>query len=89
MGGHDTATRGAAALSAHRLGKRFGDRVAFEEVSFEIGHAVSQSMTNAYRSWLSRSAALQARAESQPAPLTGRPGRTWTSASSAAVQLSQ
>jgi ABC-2 type transport system ATP-binding protein len=26
------------ALSAHGLGKRFGDRVAFEDVSFEIGH---------------------------------------------------
>ncbi len=26
------------ALSAHGLTKRFGDRVAFEDVSFEIGH---------------------------------------------------
>jgi ABC-2 type transport system ATP-binding protein len=30
--------RDAAALSADRLSKRFGDRVAFEDVSFEIGH---------------------------------------------------
>ncbi len=30
--------RGAPALSASGLGKRFGDRVAFENVSFEIGH---------------------------------------------------
>jgi ABC-2 type transport system ATP-binding protein len=30
--------RGAAALSVHGLGKRFGDRVAFKDVSFEIGH---------------------------------------------------
>jgi ABC-2 type transport system ATP-binding protein len=28
----------AAALSVHGLGKRFGDRAAFEDVSFEIGH---------------------------------------------------
>lgn len=28
---------GAAALSVHGLGKRFGDRVAFEDVSLEIG----------------------------------------------------
>jgi ABC-2 type transport system ATP-binding protein len=28
---------GAAALSARGLGKRFGERVAFEDVSFEIG----------------------------------------------------
>ena len=26
------------ALSVHRLGKRFGDRVAFEDVSFEIAY---------------------------------------------------
>ena len=32
------ANRGAPALSALGLGKRFGDRVAFEDVSFEIGH---------------------------------------------------
>jgi ABC-2 type transport system ATP-binding protein len=30
--------RGAVALSASGLGKRFGDRVAFDDVSFEIGH---------------------------------------------------
>jgi ABC-2 type transport system ATP-binding protein len=30
--------RAAAALSVRGLGKRFGDRVAFEGVSFEIGH---------------------------------------------------
>jgi ABC-2 type transport system ATP-binding protein len=30
--------RGAAALSVDGLGKRFGDRVAFQDVSFEIGH---------------------------------------------------
>src|SRR5215469_9148146 len=28
---------GAPALSAHGLGKRFGDRAAFEDISFEIG----------------------------------------------------
>jgi ABC-2 type transport system ATP-binding protein len=32
------ATRRAPALSVHNLGKRFGDRVAFEDVSFEIGY---------------------------------------------------
>lgn len=31
------ATRDAPALSVHGLGKRFGDRVAFEHVSFEVG----------------------------------------------------
>ena len=30
--------RGSPALSVHRLGKRFGDRVAFQDVSFEIGY---------------------------------------------------
>jgi ABC-2 type transport system ATP-binding protein len=30
--------RGATALSVLGLGKRFGDRVAFQDVSFEIGH---------------------------------------------------
>ncbi len=34
----DTRKTGAPALSVHGLGKRFGDRVAFEDVSFEIGH---------------------------------------------------
>jgi len=29
---------GAPALSVHNLSKRFGDRVAFDDVSFEIGH---------------------------------------------------
>jgi ABC-2 type transport system ATP-binding protein len=29
---------GAPALSVERLSKRFGDRVAFDEVSFEVGH---------------------------------------------------
>ncbi len=38
MDGQDTATRGAAALSVHHLTKRFGDRVAFDDVSFEIGY---------------------------------------------------
>jgi ABC-2 type transport system ATP-binding protein len=34
-----TSTRdGGPALSAHGLGKRFGDRVAFEDVSFGIGY---------------------------------------------------
>ena len=28
---------GEAALSVHQLSKRFGDRVAFDEVSFEVG----------------------------------------------------
>jgi ABC-2 type transport system ATP-binding protein len=32
------ANRDAPALSALGLGKRFGDRVAFDDVSFEIGH---------------------------------------------------
>jgi ABC-2 type transport system ATP-binding protein len=32
------SSEGTAALSAHGLGKRFGDRVAFEDISFEIGH---------------------------------------------------
>jgi ABC-2 type transport system ATP-binding protein len=31
-------TRGAPALSVHNLGKRFGDRIAFQDVSFEIGY---------------------------------------------------
>ena len=30
--------RGSPALSVHRLSKRFGDRVAFQDVSFEIGY---------------------------------------------------
>ena len=30
--------RGAPALSVHRLSKHFGDRLAFQDVSFEIGH---------------------------------------------------
>ncbi|PZS39328.1 MAG: hypothetical protein DLM62_08835, partial [Pseudonocardiales bacterium] len=29
---------GAPALSVHGLGKRFGDRAAFQDVSFEIGY---------------------------------------------------
>ena len=33
------ANRGAPVLSALGLGKRFGDRVAFDDVSFEIGHS--------------------------------------------------
>ena len=32
------AALGAPALSVHGLGKRFGDRVAFQDVSFEIGY---------------------------------------------------
>jgi ABC-2 type transport system ATP-binding protein len=32
------AANGAAALSVHGLSKRFGDRIAFQDVSFEIGH---------------------------------------------------
>jgi ABC-2 type transport system ATP-binding protein len=32
------AASGAPALSVHGLGKRFGDRVAFQDLSFEIGH---------------------------------------------------
>jgi ABC-2 type transport system ATP-binding protein len=32
------AARSGAALSVHRLGKRFGDRMAFENVSFEIAY---------------------------------------------------
>ncbi|HEY4852184.1 MAG TPA: ATP-binding cassette domain-containing protein, partial [Streptosporangiaceae bacterium] len=34
----DGEVGGAPALSALGLGKRFGDRVAFDDVSFEIGH---------------------------------------------------
>jgi ABC-2 type transport system ATP-binding protein len=30
--------RGAPALSVHSLSKRFGDRAAFQDVSFEVGH---------------------------------------------------
>src|SRR5205807_10361471 len=29
----------APALSVERLSKRFGDRVAFDEISFEVGHS--------------------------------------------------
>jgi ABC-2 type transport system ATP-binding protein len=29
---------GAPALSVEHLSKRFGDRIAFEDVSFEVGH---------------------------------------------------
>ena len=32
------AARGGPALSVHNLSKRFGDRMAFQDVSFEIGH---------------------------------------------------
>src|SRR6516164_1450571 len=32
------ASRSGSALSAHGLGKRFGERVAFQDVSFEIGY---------------------------------------------------
>jgi len=32
------ATQGAPALSVHNLGKRFGDRIAFQDVSFEVGY---------------------------------------------------
>jgi ABC-type polysaccharide/polyol phosphate transport system ATPase subunit len=32
------SARAGAAISVHGLGKRFGDRVAFEDVSFEIAH---------------------------------------------------
>jgi ABC-2 type transport system ATP-binding protein len=38
MNGQDGAKPGAAALSAHNLGKRFGARVAFEGVCFEVGY---------------------------------------------------
>jgi ABC-2 type transport system ATP-binding protein len=31
-------TQGAPALSVHNLGKRFGDRIAFQDVSFEVGY---------------------------------------------------
>jgi ABC-2 type transport system ATP-binding protein len=34
----DGGKGGALALSVHNLGKRFGDRVAFDDVSFEIGY---------------------------------------------------
>jgi ABC-2 type transport system ATP-binding protein len=33
-----TRKKSGAALTAHRLSKRFGDRVAFQDVSFEIGY---------------------------------------------------
>ena len=32
------AAQGAPALSVHDLGKRFGDRIAFQNVSFDVGH---------------------------------------------------
>jgi ABC-type uncharacterized transport system ATPase subunit len=32
------ARQGAPALSVHDLGKRFGDRIAFQDVSFEVGY---------------------------------------------------
>jgi ABC-2 type transport system ATP-binding protein len=32
------AKQGTPALSAHNLGKRFGDRIAFQDVTFEIGY---------------------------------------------------
>jgi len=38
MNGQDGAKPSAAALSVHNLGKRFGARVAFEDVSFEVGY---------------------------------------------------
>ena len=34
----DSQASGSPALSVRGLGKRFGDRVAFEDVSFEVGH---------------------------------------------------
>jgi ABC-2 type transport system ATP-binding protein len=37
MNGQGGANGGSAALSVRGLGKRFGDRVAFENVSFEVG----------------------------------------------------
>jgi ABC-2 type transport system ATP-binding protein len=37
-GVHATEKKSGPALSAHGLSKRFGDRVAFQEVSFEIGY---------------------------------------------------
>jgi ABC-2 type transport system ATP-binding protein len=33
-----SAKQGAAALSVDNLGKRFGDRIAFQDVSFEVGY---------------------------------------------------
>jgi hypothetical protein len=36
--GPSDVKRGGPALSVHGLGKRFGDRVAFEDVSLEIGY---------------------------------------------------
>jgi ABC-2 type transport system ATP-binding protein len=38
MNGQDGAKLGAAALCVHNLGKRFGARAAFEDVSFEVGY---------------------------------------------------
>src|SRR5215467_7020672 len=38
MEGCEGATRSGAALGLQHLGKRFGDRVAFDDLSFEIGH---------------------------------------------------
>ena len=37
MGSQSGATMGPPALSVRGLGKRFGDRVAFEDLSFEVG----------------------------------------------------
>ncbi len=36
--GEQAAPRGAPAVVVERLGKRFGDRVAFDDVSFEVGY---------------------------------------------------
>lgn len=42
MSGRDAVSsdgnRGGPALSVHGLSKRFGDRIAFDDISFEIGH---------------------------------------------------
>jgi ABC-2 type transport system ATP-binding protein len=39
MEGREGATGRGAALSLQHLSKRFGDRIAFEDLSFEIGHS--------------------------------------------------
>jgi ABC-2 type transport system ATP-binding protein len=38
MEGREGATRSGPAIALQHLGKRFGDRVAFDDLSFEIGH---------------------------------------------------
>ncbi|HET6812559.1 MAG TPA: hypothetical protein VFJ69_00890 [Actinomycetota bacterium] len=40
--------RGAPALAVNRLTKRFGDRVAFQDISFEVGARVADTQALVY-----------------------------------------